>query len=296
MILVTGGTGFVGPKVVHAIRAQDRPVRVLARRPEKQERLRAWGCEVVRGDMTDAESLHRAVEGCEAVVHLVAEPPFADPRTTERVMASGTRDLVAAGKQAGLRRFVLMSANGVSEETLDVSPYYRAKWEMEQAVTGAAFEHVVFRPSFVFGRDGGLLPQQIRLVRSSPVTPVLGRHRLQPIWVDDVAAFFAAALSAPAATNRTFELGGPDQVTWSELHAEIRKVLGKRRLAFTMPPGLLKAGATVAQVLPPLRGAPAAIAMLDFGDNICDPGPAVETFGIEPIGLEEQLRRAVARV
>ncbi|HYY75268.1 MAG TPA: NAD(P)H-binding protein [Gaiellaceae bacterium] len=295
MILVTGGTGFVGSKVVHALRAEERPVRVLARRPEKQERLRAWGCEVVLGDMTDAASLRRAVEGCEAVVHLVGLPPFADPNATERVMTQGTRDLVAAAKEANVARFVLMSANGVSEETLDVAPYYRAKWEMEGEVKRSGLEHVVFRPSFVFGKEGGQLPQQLMLVRWSPVTPVLGRHRMQPIWVDDVAAFFAKAFSTPEAVNRTFELGGPDRLTWEELHAEIRKVLGKRRLAFTMPPGLLRAGAVVGQLLPPLRGARAAVEMLDFGDNVVDVGPAVEAFGIEPISVEEQLRRAVAR-
>jgi uncharacterized protein YbjT (DUF2867 family) len=294
VILVTGGTGFVGPKVVHALRAEDRPVRVLARRPEKQDRLRAWGCEVVGGDVTDPGSLRRAVEGCEAVVHLVALPPFADPRATERVMTEGTRDLVAAAKEADVRRFVLMSANGVSEETLDVAPYYRAKWEMEHEVKRSGLEHVIFRPSFVFGKDGGQLPQQLMLVRWSPVTPVLGRHRMQPIWVEDVAAFFAGALSNPTAANRTFDLGGPDRLTWEELHAEIRKVLGKHRIAFVMPPGLLKAGASVGRLLPPLRGAPAAVEMLDFGDNVCDIGPAVEAFGIQPIGLEEQLRRAVA--
>jgi NADH dehydrogenase len=295
VILVTGGTGFVGSKVVHALRAEERPVRVLARRPEKQERLRAWGCEVVLGDMTDAASLRRAVEGCEAVVHLVGLPPFADPNATERVMTQGTRDLVAAAKEANVARFVLMSANGVSEETLDVAPYYRAKWEMEGEVKRSGLEHVVFRPSFVFGKEGGQLPQQLMLVRWSPVTPVLGRHRMQPIWVDDVAAFFAKAFSTPEAVNRTFELGGPDRLTWEELHAEIRKVLGKRRLAFTMPPGLLRAGAVVGQLLPPLRGARAAVEMLDFGDNVVDVGPAVEAFGIEPISVEEQLRRAVAR-
>jgi uncharacterized protein YbjT (DUF2867 family) len=295
VILVTGGTGFVGSKVVHALRAEERPVRVLARRPEKQERLRAWGCEVVLGDMTDAASLRRAVEGCEAVVHLVGLPPFADPKATERVMTQGTRDLVAAAKEANVARFVLMSANGVSEETLDVAPYYRAKWEMEGEVKRSGLEHVVFRPSFVFGKEGGQLPQQLMLARWSPVTPVLGRHRMQPIWVDDVAAFFAKAFSTPEAVNRTFELGGPDRLTWEELHAQIRKVLGKRRLAFTMPPGLLRAGAVFGQLLPPLRGARAAVEMLDFGDNVVDVGPAVETFGIEPISVEEQLRRAVAR-
>jgi uncharacterized protein YbjT (DUF2867 family) len=294
MILVTGGTGFVGPKIVHALRAEDRPVRVLSRRPDRQDRLRAWGCEVVRGDMTDAESLRRAVDGCEAVVHLVGLAPFSPPEAIERVMEQGTRDLVAAAKEAGVRRFLLMSALGAREETIDVAPYYRAKWTMEQEIKGSGSEHVIFRPSFVFGKDGGLLPQQIMLVRWSPVTPVIGRHRMQPIWVEDVAAFFAGALANTAATNRTFDLGGPDRLTWEELHAEIRTVLGKRRLAFTMPPGLLKAGASVGRLLPPLGGARSAVEMLDFGDNVGDVGPALETFGIEPVGVREQIRRAVA--
>ena len=294
MILVTGGTGFVGPKVVHALRAENQPLRALARRPEKHEQLRSWGCEVVQGDVTDRESVRRAVEGCEAVVHLVALPPFSNPKAIERVMTQGTRDLVAAAKDAGVRRFVLMSALGTSEDTLGVAPYYRAKWEMEQAVKASGIEHVIFRPSFVFGRDGGILAQQIRLVRWSPVNPVIGRHRMQPIWVEDVAAFFTRAISTAAATNRTFDLVGPDRLTWEELHAAIRRVLGKRRLAFKVPPGVLKAGASVGQVLPPLRGARDSVAMLDFGDNVGDLEPAVETFRLRPIGIEEQLRRAVS--
>jgi uncharacterized protein YbjT (DUF2867 family) len=293
VILVTGGTGFVGPKVVAALHADGRPLRILAKRPEKHEQLRASGAEVVQGDMTDAGSLRRAVEGCEAVVHLVGMPPFSDPKVIERVMTQGTRDLVAAARQAGVSRCVLMSALGASEETVEVAPYYRAKWEMEQEVRLSGLDHVIFRPSFIFGKDGGLLQQQIMLVRLSPVTPVLGRHRMQPIWVEDVGAFFAKAVAIAAAPNRTFDLCGPDRITWAELHERIRNVLGKRRLAFEMPAGLLKAGAWVGQILPPIRGAPAAVAMLDYGDNTGDFGPAVETFGIEPIGIDEQLRRAI---
>ncbi|MGH3059530.1 MAG: SDR family oxidoreductase [Gaiellaceae bacterium] len=294
MILVTGGTGFVGPKVVHALRAADRPVRLLARRPEREEQARSWGCEVVQGDVTDAESLRRAVEACEAVVHLVGLPPFSSPKAIERVMTRGTRDLVAAAKDAGVSRLVLMSALGASEETVDVAPYYAAKFAMEQAARESGLEHVIFRPSFVFGRDGGLLAQQIKIVRLSPVTPVLGRHRMQPIWVDDVAAFFARAVSSPAAANRTFDLGGPDVLTWAELHERIRRILRKRRLAVGMPVGLLKAGAALGSLLPPTRGARDAVEMLDFGDNTGDVAPAIETFGIRPVGVDEQIRRAVA--
>jgi NADH dehydrogenase len=294
MILVTGGTGFVGPKVVHALRGEERPVRVLVRRPEKHDRLRTWGCELAVGDVTDPESLRRAVEGCEAVVHLVGLPPFSDPKAIERVMTQGTRDLVAAARDAGVNRLVLMSALGASEETVEVAPYYAAKLAMEETVKAAGLDHVIFRPSFIFGRDGGILAQQIRIVRLSPVTPVLSRHRMQPIWVDDVASFFARAAASQKGTNRTFDLAGPDRVTWGELHERIRRILGKRRLTMTMPPGLLKAGAAVGRLLPPFRGAPDAIAMLDYGDNVGDPEPANETFGLSPTGLDEQIRRAMS--
>jgi uncharacterized protein YbjT (DUF2867 family) len=293
-VLVTGGTGFVGPKVVHALRAAERPVRVLARRPDKQEQLRAWGCEIVQGDMTDTASLRRGVEGCEAVVHLVALAPFADPSATRRVMEQGTRDLVAASREAGVRRFVLMSALGVREDTKDLSAYNHAKWDEEQAVQESGLENTIFRPSFVFGRDGGLLPGLLRLTRWSPVTPVPSARRLQPIWVDDVAAHFARSLEIGTKGNGTWELAGPDQVTWSELLERLRRVAGKRRVAFQMPGGLLRIGAGAASLLPPVRGAPGAVAMLESDDSITDIAPAVEAFGIQPISLEEQLRRAVS--
>ena len=292
MILVAGGTGFVGTKVAHALRAAELPVRVLARRPERQDQLRSWGCEVVEGDMTDAESLRRAVEGCTAVVHLVAIL-LGRPEEFERIMIQGTRDLVEASKEAGVARLVLQSALG-TEEGHEITPYYHAKWEEEQAVKYSGIEHVIFRPSFIFGRDGGILAQQIKVVRFSPVTPILGRHRMQPIWVDDVASLFTAAVSSAEAPNRTFDVGGPDRLTWAELHEQIRRTLGKRRLAFQMPPGLLKAGATIGQVLPPFHGARSAVEMLDLGDNVGDIGPVTEAYGVRPIGVKEQIRRAVS--
>ncbi len=144
--------------------------------------------------MTDAESLRRAVEGCTTVVHLVAIL-LGRPEEFEAVMIQGTRDLVEASKQAGVTRLVLQSALG-TEEGREVAPYFHAKWEEEQAVKYSGLEHVIFRPSFVFGRDGGILAEQIKIVRYSPVTPILGRHRMQPIWVDDVASLFTAAVSA----------------------------------------------------------------------------------------------------
>src|SRR5207248_3264675 len=85
----------------------------------------------------------------------------------------------------------------VREATKDLVPYYHAKWEMEQAVKGSGLEHVIFRPSFVFGRDGGILPTFRKLAKLTPMTPVIGsgEQRIQPIWIDDVGAYFAAAVT-----------------------------------------------------------------------------------------------------
>jgi len=297
VILVTGGTGFVGPKIVHALRAEEKPVRALVRDPSSSSarRLSAWGCELVQGDATDPESLRRATEGADAVVHLIALIA-GKPKEFERVMSQGTGDLVTAAKEAGVSRFVLMSALGTTEESKDLVPYYRSKWDMEQTVKGSGIEHVIFRPSFVFGKDGGVLPIFMRQVKYSPVTPIpgSGTRRLQPIWVDDVATFFARSLSTAEAANRTFDLGGPDQVTWNELYDRLKRTLGKRRATLHVPIGLMRTGAALAEKLPRPPVTRDQLTMLEDADNIGDVGPALETFSIRPIGLDEQLRRAAA--
>jgi NADH dehydrogenase len=297
VILVTGGTGFVGPRVVHALRERDQPVRALVRTPSGRTAttLAAWGAELVQGDVTDRESLRRAVEGCEAVVHLVAIRQGSEEQF-RRVMEEGTRDLVAAAKEAGVPRFVLMSALGTSEETKDLVPYYHAKWEQEQTVQGSGLEHVIFRPSFVFAKEGGILPTFRRLARLTPVTPIIGsgQQRIQPIWVDDVGAYFAQAIDKPEAANRIFELGGPDAVSWNEFWKRLKRALGQRRPSIHVPVALMRANALVTERLPgniPLTRD--LLTMLEHGDNVVSNDDAVRTFRLPLVPLDEQLRRAV---
>ena len=200
--------------------------------------------------MTDPESLRRAVEDVDVVVHLVAMLT-GKREDFERVMEQGTRDLVAAAKDAGVKRFVLMSALGTDERTKELVPYYHAKWEMEQAVKASGLEYVIFRPSFVFGRGRGALLQFSQIAKA-PVTPIIGpgTQRIQPIWVDDVAAYFVAGVELPEAANRTFELGGPDVVTWNEFWPLLKQALGVRRRTIHLPFGLMRAVAAVLEKLP----------------------------------------------
>jgi uncharacterized protein YbjT (DUF2867 family) len=295
--LVTGGTGFVGPRIVHALREREQPVRALVRRPTERSAatLASWGSELVQGDLGDAASLRRAVEGAEVVVHLVSIRQGSD-EDFRRVMDRGTRNLVAAAKEAGVGRFVLMSALGTSEETKDLVPYYRSKWAMEQTVRGSGIEHVIFRPSFVFARDGGILPTFRRLARVAPVTPIIGsgQQRIQPIWLDDVAAYFAAGVDKPEAANTTFELGGPDAVTWNEFWERLKRALGQRRPSVHVPTRLMRLNAFVTERLPgniPLTRD--LLTMLEHGDNVTTNDDAVQTFGLPLIPLDEQIRRAV---
>ncbi len=290
MILLTGGTGFVGGHVLRALRAAGRPVRCLVRDPGKAD----LDCELVQGDMTDAASLQRAVEDVDTVVHLVAIRQ-GKKEQFERIMSQGTRDLLAASKDAGVERFVLMSALGTSQESKDLVPYYGAKWEMEQAVKGAGIPYVIFRPSFIFERDGGILPTFAKIARLAPVTPITGSgtQRIQPIWAGDLAAYFERAIDLEAATNRTFELGGPDIVSWNEFWERLKKVRGIRRPSVHVPMGLMRMNALLTERLPgniPLTRD--LLKMLEHGDNVVTNDDAAQTFQLPLVPLDEQLRRA----
>src|SRR5581483_10246232 len=117
-VLVTGATGFVGPKVIHALRAEQREVRALVRRPDRGRSLAAWGVDLAVGDVTDAASVRAATAGCTHVVHLVALIR-GRPAEFQRVMVDGFRNVLAAAREAGVERLVLMSALGTSEATKD---------------------------------------------------------------------------------------------------------------------------------------------------------------------------------
>jgi uncharacterized protein YbjT (DUF2867 family) len=294
-ILVTGATGFVGPHVAHALRARDLPVRALVRDPKRATRLTAWGVDLAQGDVTESATLRGAFAGVEVVVHLVAI--IKGSRTDfERIMVQGTRNVVAAAQEAGVRRFVLASALGLDERSRAAVPYFGAKWEMERAVEASGLEHVILRPSFIFGKDGGVLPTFVRLARFAPVTPIVGTgtQRLQPIWVEDVAAYYAASIDLPAAANRTFELGGPDAPTWNEFWDRLKRVVGSRRPSIHLPVGLMRAQAALTERLP---GAPVTrdqLTMLELGDNVVMDPAAVEVFGLPLVPLDEQLRRAAS--
>jgi uncharacterized protein YbjT (DUF2867 family) len=294
VILVTGASGFVGRHVVRTLTAGGLRVRAMVRSAAGAAQLAGVECELVRGEMTELQSLRAATVGCHTVVHLVSLLNGSKDEL-DRVMVRGTNDLVAEARNAGIRRIVLMSALGTSERMAERAPYYRAKWAMEEAVRRSGIPHAVLRPSIVFGADGGVLPRLVKLAALSPVTPILGRgaQRIQPIWIDDLAE--AARLALDAKDGAIVELGGPDVVSWRELLQAIHAARGSSRPTLPIPTRLARASVALVEHLPGKPITREELTMIALGDIIVsDGGRGMRELGLtELVPLADQLQQSV---
>ena len=296
MILVTGASGFVGGHVVRALVDAGVRVRALVRDASGASALEGVDCELARGDVTDPASLRAAAEGCTTVVHLVAILT-GKPGDFDRVMTEGSRSLLEAARDAGVSRFVQMSALGTSAATKDTVPYYRAKWAIEEAVRASGIGYAILRPSFVFAPNGGAVAQFARIARLAPVTPVIGKgtQRLQPIWADDLAR--AVTLAVRRSDDLLVEIGGPDIVDWNEFWSALKTAIGTRRPTIHVPFWAMRPQVAIMERLPHPPVTRDQLRMLQLGDNVVsDGGAGMADLGLDgTMPLAQQLRLAVGQ-
>jgi NADH dehydrogenase len=278
MILVTGATGFVGAEIVRRASRRGWRVRGLARHPEEAEALgRLPHVELFRGDVLDPPTLAEAMEGVEQVIHLVGIIAPTRRQSFEDVHVGGTRNAVAASLNAGVRRFVHMSALG-ADRGRERSEYWRTKWAAEEEVRAAAgraggLEATIFRPSLVFGPDDEFFNRLARIARWSPVVPLPagGRQEFQPVWVGDVAEAFLQAARMERTPRPLYEAAGPEVLTLREIVKQLAAVLGKRRAVAPLPVAPLRLIAAAAErALPSPPVTRDQLAMLEV-PNVADP-------------------------
>jgi NADH dehydrogenase len=248
-ILVTGASGFVGSHVVPALLGADHHVTALVRSSAAGETVLGRVPETYRtrvelrdGDVTRPETLGPALAGVDAVVHLVAIPRDLNGGAQLRLVnTEGTRALLAAMREAGVRRLVHMGAMGVVDDP--ELHYASSKAKAEALVAASDLDWTILKPSLQFGPGDGFFNIIAGLVRISPgVVPVPGdgSARFQPVSVDDVAAIAVRVLADPTTIGETFELGGPRYWTYREITREVLTALRKRRAILPMPVALIR--------------------------------------------------------
>ena len=255
MILITGASGYIGSHVTRRLLEQNMPVRALVRSRAKAQaegRLKGLEIEYVEGDVNDSPSLDQAMQGVEAVMHLVAIAIEKGRNSYEEVNYQGTVKVVEAAKRAGVRRFINMSQLGAKADL----PYrfLASKGKAQEYVAASGLDWTAFRPSVVWGPEDEFANTFARLV---PLTllifPIVGdeNSKFQSVWVGDVATCFVKALQDDETTGQEYELGGPEILTLEEIERRTLKALGSRRLMVRFPMPLLKAAVALMETLLP---------------------------------------------
>lgn len=289
MILVTGGTGYVGSRLVRKLVEQGRPLRLLVRDIAEGERKFPTGVEFAPGDVTERETLPAAMAGAAAVIHLVAIIRERGAITFEKINYRGTVNVVDAENEAGVRRHVQMSALGALRDPN--FPYHDTKYRAEQYVKTSGLDWTIFRPSIIFGPGDQFFSTLAGLAKlPAPfVLPDGGTARFQPVWLGDVVDAFIAALDDPATIGRTYELGGPDVLSYKEMIGALMDVTGRHRPMLPLPVALLKPAAFVFdKTLPKPPVTPEQLKMLRL-DNSSTHSATAALIGHPPKSLRDGL-------
>ncbi|MFC4247418.1 complex I NDUFA9 subunit family protein [Natribaculum luteum] len=249
-VLVAGGTGFIGTNLCAELHDRGHEVTALSRDPSGVD-LPA-GVETAMGDVGAYDSIAGTVADHDVVVNLVALSPLFQPPSGlshESVHLRGTENLVRAAEEGDVERFVQMSALGADPN--GDTAYIRAKGVAERVLRDSDLGWVILRPSVIFG-DGGEFVSFTKKLTTPYVTglPGGGRTRFQPIWVGDLVPMLADAVDDDEHVGNTYEIGGPEVVTLTEVTKLAYEADGKSVTVLPVPMGVAKIGLSAVGPVP----------------------------------------------
>ncbi|MDB4894919.1 MAG: putative NADH-ubiquinone oxidoreductase [Firmicutes bacterium] len=264
MVLVAGGSGFIGSHIVRRLAEKGHQVVVMSRHPERAKGRVPAGVTFRTGDVSDPASLRSAMAGIDVVVAAVQFPnhPVEKPTkgyTYVKVDGEGTTSLVAAASAAGVKRFIYIGGAGTRPG--QTAPWFQGKLMAEQAVRESGIPYTIFRPSWVYGPDDRTLNKFAAFARLLPFIPVIGngRTRVQPVFVDDVAEAVAASIAMEKAAGQVYEIGGPQELTMDEIIRTMLKAMGRQRPLVHHPAWFMKLVTAPMTLLPTPPLSPAGV-------------------------------------
>jgi NADH dehydrogenase len=254
LVTVFGGSGFVGRYAVRALARDGWRIRAACRRPDLAGHLQPMGnvgqIMPVQANVRYPDSVAAALAGADAVVNLVAILAPVGRQRFESVHVAGAKAIATAARAAGVKRLVHVSAIGANSKA--ASKYQRTKAAGEEAVLAAFPEAVILRPSIIFGPEDQFFNRFAAMARMSPLLPLIGggRTRFQPVYVGDVAEAIRLAVEGRARMGATYEIGGPEVLSFRELLDKTQAWSGRRRWYLPMPFWLAKLQALLTWPLP----------------------------------------------
>lgn len=254
IITVFGGTGFVGAYVVKELAKTGAVIRVVSRNPDRALELKTAGSPgqigLMQGNIRNHESVKKAVEGSDVVINLVGLLFEQGKQNFSAIHAQAAESLAKAAKNAGVKRFIHMSALGVDKSSH--SKYARTKLNGEKAVVAAFPGATVIRPSVIFGAEDNFFNRFARMAVCMPFLPLIGggKTKFQPVFVGDVARAFAAVVGDDTTAGKIYELGGPSVYSFHDLMDITLSILGRKRILLPVPFFVASLEAALLELLP----------------------------------------------
>jgi NADH dehydrogenase len=289
-ICVTGASGFLGARLLDHLKQSGRKVVCLGRRrpialPENAE--------FIAGDLLDSSAAARAVKGCGAVLHLAAATGKHSPAEYFRVNRDGTRMLAEEAQRAGVERFLYVSTIAVKFQ--DISRYYYAqsKQQAEAIVAKSGLPFTIIRPTMIFGAGSPVL-DGLRKLAAMPAIPIFGsgQARVQPVFVDDLAAIVAALMEDADSLGRTVEVGGPEVCSIEQLLLRIRNAAGipNGRVIHLPATPIAACLSWLEPIMRPLLPVTAGQLTSFTNDGTAAPDPCISRWKAGMRGIDEMLR------
>jgi NADH dehydrogenase len=294
-VALFGGTGFVGSYIIDELLAQKMIPRILVREDSQSKLMQNAKCEVIYGDLKNENAIRETISGCDAVIYsvgIIREFP-SKGITFENLHFEGAKRCIDIAKDEHIKRFILMSANGVKKKG---TAYQQTKMMAEEYLKWSELDYTIFRPSLIFGDPRGsgrpefctqLKKDMLSLPFPAPnfhtgLNPLkAGKFGLSPIHAKDVATIFVNSINNNKAFNKVYHLGG-EVFTWEEIIKIITNAYGKKKWTIPAPVFLIKFIAIILGRFPWFPITEEQITMLVEG-NVCSSEEVFELFMIDPI-------------
>jgi uncharacterized protein YbjT (DUF2867 family) len=293
VILLTGGSGYVGGHLLPKLKRQGQSIRCLVRNPESAKFLADDSIQVEKGDFLDRPSLDSALRGVTTayyLVHLMASSEDFQKRDRQ-----AAQNFSAAAKQAGVKRIIYLGGLGDDSDP-KLSVHLKSRHEVGTILRSSGIETIEFRASVIIGAGSLSFEMISSLTNRLPVMicPRWLATPTQPIAIDDVLAYLIAALELPAGECRIFEIGGPDVTTYGNLIREYAHQRGLRRWLISVPlltPYL--SSLWLGLVTPASANVGRHLIEGLKNSTVVTNTQALASFPIRPIGIREAIRRAI---